>query len=79
MARAAAPFANDGRVIFLREDAAPYINVSGNVGLAVGIPLHASQQKQQARIGTEHAARGIGGVFFAAERFIVAAQALAIR
>ena len=48
----------------------------GTCGFAVRVPLHAGQQEEEARIGAEHTARGVGGVFFAAQGFVIAAKAL---
>src|SRR5438093_13057897 len=61
----AAPVANNFGIRLLSEDVLPYLEISRNVWIAVGLPPKAGHQKQQTRVATKHARSGIRKVFSA--------------
>src|SRR5258706_13403852 len=68
-----APVAYDFEICFLSKDFSPYLELSGNVWIAVRLPAKAGYQKTQTGVMPKHACSCIGKVF-AAEHLVKAPQ-----
>ena len=69
-----APVAKHLGIVLLAENLPPSIEISRNVGIAVGLPADTRHQKQKAGVRAKHAGCGVRGGVFSTKRFVVAAQ-----
>src|SRR6266705_4392364 len=69
------PFTNNLGIAFLAKDFFPYLQISGNVWVAVGLPLKASYQKQEAWSRTKRRPGGVRNVG-CAKRLVETPQAV---
>src|SRR5438128_1280485 len=76
VARTLSPFANNLGIAFLAQDFFPYLQVSGNVWVAVGLPLKASYQKQEAWSRPKRRPGGVGRKVGCAKRLVETPQAV---
>src|SRR5262249_32297672 len=70
----ASPVTHYAGIGCLVEDALAGVDVSGDVRIAVGLPLNAREQEQKAWVGAENAASGFGGSVLAVEGVVIAAK-----
>ena len=76
MAGALSPFTNNLGIAFLAQDFFPYLQISGNVWVAVGLPLKASYQKQEAWSRTKRRPGGVARKVGCTKRLVETPQAV---
>src|SRR5438876_10087927 len=70
------PVTNNLGIAFLAKDFFPYLQISGNVWVAVGLPLKASYQKQEAGSRTKRRPGGVARNVGCAKRLVETPQAV---